>query len=104
MGDRKNPQLRSYFSQLEASFSSVAAVAGKETTIIQLVAFSDASTQLPKYLQVMRRCGLVEDRPWSISQGDGRLWRQVPNRRWYTRQQPSFPGAREVVLIHRKDG
>ena len=103
MGDRKNPQLRSYFSQLEASFSSVAAVAGKETTIIQLVAFSDASAQLPKYLQVMRRCGLVEHLPWSFSHGDGRLWRRVPNRRWYTRQQTSSPGAREVVLVHRKD-
>ena len=102
MGDRKNPQLRSYFSQLEASFSSLAAVAGNETTIVQLVAFSDPASQLPKYLQVMRRCGLVEHRPWRMSQGDGRLWRRVPNRRWYTRQQTSSPGAREVVLIHRK--
>ena len=102
MGDRKNPGLRTYFGQLEASFSSVSAMAGPETTIVQVVAFSDAAWQLPKYLQVMERCGLVENRPWGTTVGDGRLWRNVPNRKWHARQKPYSPGAREVVLIHRK--
>ena len=102
MGDRKNPGLRSYFGQLEASFSSVSAMAGPETTIIQMVAFSDAAWQLPKYLQVMERCGLVESRLWGTTDGDGRLWRDVPNRKWHARQKSYSPGAREVVLVHRK--
>ena len=103
MGDRKNPGLRSYFEQLERSFSSVAAMAGPETTIVQMVAFSDVDWQLPKYLQVMEGCGLVEDLPWEITESDGRLWRDVPNRRWHARQNLHSPGAREVVLVHRKN-
>ena len=102
MGDRKNPELRSYFKNLEASFSSVAAIAGPETTIVQLVAFSDADWQLPKYLDVMERCGLIEERPWVRLEGDGRLWRDVPSRKWHASQRSRSPGAREVVLIHRK--
>ena len=102
MGDRKNPGLRSYFENLEASFSSVAAIAGPETTIVQLVAFSDVEWQLPKYLDVMERCGLVEERPWGLMDGDARLWRDVPNRKWHASQRSRSPGAREVVLVHKK--
>ncbi len=102
MGDRKYPNLRTYFEQLEASFMSVAAIAGPETIIVQTVAFSETEWQLPRYLAVMERCGLTEDRPWNISDGDGRLWRDVPNRKWHARQKPHSPGAREVVLVHRK--
>ena len=102
MGNRKNPKLRSYFEQLESSFFSIAAMAGPKTTIVQLVAFAESDWQLPRYLEVMERCGLVEHQPWGLSKGDGRLWRDVPNRKWYVHQNPSAPGAREVVLVHRK--
>ena len=102
MGDRKYPNLRTYFEQLESSFASVAAMAGPETTIVQMVAFSDIEWQLPRYIEVMERCGLTEERPWNISEGDGRLWRDVPNRKWHARQKTHCPGAREVVLVHRR--
>lgn len=102
MGDRKHPGLKTYFDQLEASFHSVAAMAGPDTTIVQVVAFSDAKWQLPRYLEVMDHCGLVEDYPWKHSDGDGRLWRDVPNRKWYTLHKSHSPGSREVVLVHQK--
>ena len=102
MGDRNNPKLRSYFEQLESAFTSVSNMAGPETTIVQLVAFSNIDWQLPKYLEVMERCGLVEIQPWKITKGDGRLWRSVPNRKWYAHQKPNLPSAREVVLAHKK--
>ena len=102
MGSRNNPGLKSYFDQLEASFGSVAAMAGPGTTIVQVVAFSDPDWQLSRYLEVMDRCGLVEDHPWNHSTEDGRLWRDVPNRKWHALQKPNSPGAREVVLVHRK--
>ena len=35
-------------------------------------------------------------------QGDGRLWRSVPGRRWYSDQRGNTPASQEVVLIHRK--
>lgn len=103
MGDRENPGLRTYFEKLEAAFFSVAAMAGPETTIVQVVAFSEVDWQLPMYLEVMQRCGLVEYYPWDDSEGeDGRLWRDVPNRKWHALQKSHSPGAREVVLVHRK--
>jgi hypothetical protein len=59
MGDRKNPRLDSYFTNIKASVSSVAALADEDTVIVQMVAFSDPNAQLPRYLEVMEECGLV---------------------------------------------
>lgn len=103
MGDRKHPELRTYFENLEDNFRSIAAVCGSETTMVQMVAFSEPKWQLPRYLDVMSLCGFKEFRPWDLNvPGDGRLWRDVPNRKWHARQKEHAPGAREVVLIHRK--
>lgn len=103
MGDRKYPKLRSYFESLEASFQSIANVCGSETTVVQIVAFSEPDWQLPRYLEVMEACGLRELRPWALNEeGDGRLWREVPNRKWHARQKECAPGSREVVLVHTK--
>lgn len=104
MGDRKNPSLQSYFDNLRAAFKSVAAMADEDTTIVQMVAFSDVHWQLPKYLEVMKDCGLSELKPWNamVDETDGRLWRSVPSRRWHAHQKANSPGAREVVLMHNK--
>jgi hypothetical protein len=102
MGDRKNPGLRSYFENLRKNFASIAAMADGETTIVQMVAFSDQQWQLPRYLEVMEDCGLRECRPWNTSLDDGRLWRDVPRRKWHAHMKQHAPGAREVVLVHRK--
>lgn len=105
MGDRKHPELRTYFGNLEANYQSIASVCGHETTVVQMVAFSEPNWQLPRYLEVMSKCGLREFRPWNLGEsGDGRLWREVPNRKWHARQKEHAPGAREVVLLHRKAG
>ena len=102
MGDRKSAGFHTYFEHLEACFSSVAAIANPNTLVVQMVAFSEAAAQLPRYLQVMDRCGLVEHRPWQLATDDHRLWRNIPNRKWHTHRASEFPGAREVVLIHGK--
>lgn len=104
MGDRKYPELRTYFDNLRASFSSVTQLCSAETTIVQMVAFSDPDWQLPRYLEVMEECGLQEVLPWELDgpEGDCRLWRQVPNRKWHAHQKDNAPGSREVVLVHRK--
>ncbi len=104
MGDRKSPGLRSYFENLKETFNSIAAMADERTTIVQMVAFSEQDWQLPRYLEVMEECGLQEYRPWDIDMDDGRLWRDVPSRRWHAHQKAHAPGAREVVLVHRKAG
>lgn len=85
-GDRKAPGLNSYFEQAKASFKAIVQLASEETIIVQLIAFSEAESQLPRYLNVMEEVGLEEVRELSIDTKDGRLWRTVPNRKWYTQQ------------------
>lgn len=103
MGDRKYPELRTYFDNIQATMSSVASIANYHTIIVQMVAFSDPSWQLPRYLDTMKAAGLREVfLPSLKQQGDGRLWRSVPGRRWYSDQRGETPGSQEVVLLHRK--
>ena len=103
MGDRKYPRLETYFDNIRAVMSSVAAVADQSTVIVQMVAFSDRRWQLPRYLETMEEAGLQEVfLPVLKEQRDGRLWRTVPGRRWYSDQRGATPGSQEVVLIHRK--
>jgi hypothetical protein len=102
MGDRKYPELRSYFENLLASTSSIVRLCDPSTTIVQMVAFSDPSWQLPRYLDVMEEAGLREVfLPALAGNQDGRLWRSVPSRRWYAHQRGETAGSQEVVLIHR---
>jgi DNA methylase len=103
MGDRKFPELRTYFENIKATMSSVAALANSRTVIVQMLAFSEASWQLPRYLETMKDAGLTEMfLPALKGERDGRLWRSVPSRRWYSEQRGETPGSQEVVLIHRK--
>jgi hypothetical protein len=102
MGDRKYPELATYFANIEATMSSVAALADDRTIFVQMVAFSDPRGQLSRYLESMERLGLSELLlPALQGENDGRLWRSVPNRRWYSDQRGETPGSQEVVLIHR---
>jgi hypothetical protein len=103
MGDRKYPELRTYFDNVRATMSSVAALADEHTIVVQMVAFADPSWQLPRYLETMEEAGLCEVfLPTLWGEADGRLWRSVPGRRWYSHQRGDTPGSQEVVLIHRK--
>lgn len=104
MGDRKYPELATYFSSIKASMASVAALSDEHTVVVQMVAFSDATWQLPRYLETMEEAGLEEVFLPTLRGRDGRLWRSVPNRRWYSDQRGATPGSEEVVLIHRKAG
>ena len=105
MGDRKYPELRTYFDSIRATMSSVAAMADERTVVVQMVAFADRGWQLDRYLETMEEAGLVEAfLPALKGARDGRLWRSVPGRRWYSDQRGETPGSNEVVLIHRKAG
>ena len=103
MGDRKYPQLKTYFDNIRATMSSVAALGDEKTIVVQMVAFADPSWQLERYLETMEEAGLTEVfLPILQDEGDGRLWRSVPSRRWYSDQRGETPGSQEVVLIHTK--
>jgi hypothetical protein len=103
MGDRKKPGLATYFENITATMASVAALADADTVVVQMLAFSEASWQLPQYLECMEDAGLTEVfLPTLKGQVDGRLWRSVPGRRWYSGQRGDTPGSKEVVLFHRR--
>jgi hypothetical protein len=103
MGDRKYPDLKTYFNAIRTTMSSVARIADQRTIVVQMVAFSDPSWQLKRYLETMEEAGLAEVfLPSLAGEHDGRLWRSVPNRRWYSDQRGDTPGSQEVVLVHRK--
>jgi hypothetical protein len=103
MGDRKAHELRPYFDNIRSTISSVAALCDEDTVFVQMLAFSDAEWQLPRYLEVMEEAGLSEVRLTTLKdERDGRLWRKVPGRRWYSEQKGETPGSQEVVLFHRK--
>lgn len=105
MGDRKFPDLATYFANVSKTMSSVASLCDRDTIIVQMVAFSDPSWQLKRYLQTMHDVGLSEAFLSSLEgKRDGRLWRTVPNRRWYSDQRGETPGSQEVVLFLRKSG
>ncbi|MEJ7631213.1 MAG: DNA methyltransferase [Rubrobacteraceae bacterium] len=101
-GDRRQQNLTGYYEQLRAAFSSIARIADHETLLVQLVAFSDPSWQLPKYLEIMQEANFAEvGCPFPVASPDGRLWRYVPNRKWYADQRGATASSKEVVLFHR---
>jgi hypothetical protein len=102
MGARNTHKLNSYFANLKESLQSVAALCDRDTTIVQVVAFSEPEWQLPRYLSVGDDVGMIECfLPDCTESPDGRLWRTVPNRRWYADQRGVTNGSEEVVLFHR---
>jgi hypothetical protein len=102
MGDRKQPRLVPYFTQIFESFRSLSRICGRKTLVVQMLAFSEPSWQLPEYLRMMELAGFKETRLDSPANGrDGRVWRSVPNRKWYADQRGSTASSTEVVLCHR---
>ena len=101
LGNRKALELKSYFDKLREAMRSIAAICSKDTTVMQVVAFSNPSWQLPRYLSVVDDVGLKEMfLPNLRNQRDGRLWRSVPNRKWHAGQLGTTHGSQEVVLFH----
>lgn len=96
MGDRKQKGLSTYFSNIKNSFASVRKVCNDDTIVIQVLAFSDIKWQLPKYLRTMEEAGFVEFIP-----NEQRIWRDVPNRKWYAHQKGRTSSSQEVILFHK---
>lgn len=102
-GDRKQLGFERYFEILRGAFRSVHKIASSKTMVVQMVAFSDPGTQLPRYLTAMSEAGFAEERISVVSDSpDGRAWRAVPGRKWYASMMGATAGSQEVVLFHRK--
>jgi DNA modification methylase len=102
MGDRKQKGLKRYYELLFEAYKSMARIANEDTFFVQMVGFSKPSVQLPKYLKTIEAAGLSECKfPAIANMPDGRLWRTVPNRKWYATHKGSIGSSKEVVLFHK---
>ncbi len=98
----RRPELKRYYEGIHATFSSLRSVSSDQTTVIQLVSFSNPDQQLPRYLNVMESSGYKECLlSEHLDSPDGRLWRQIPGRKWHANNKGQLPSGTEVVLIHR---
>ncbi|MGQ0623246.1 MAG: DNA methyltransferase [Sporichthyaceae bacterium] len=106
MSARSDRSQGTYFRKLEAAFTDMAKVCDSATWLVQIVGFNDVHDQLDRYLATMNRAGFTEVIiPDLATADDGRLWRDVPGRRWWARAGDRSEivnhTSREVVLIHR---
>jgi hypothetical protein len=103
MGPRSQPELTTYFRRLKESFASVRKLLAPDALVFQLVAFSQPDWQLPLYLEKMSEAGYTELMPaceLTYLSKDGRIWRNVPGRRWYANSAKRSSANQEVLLIH----
>jgi hypothetical protein len=104
LGGREQQKLRSYFERLGKAFFSVRHLVDEESLVVQLVAFSEPDWQLVAYLSKMKEAGFVEVRPVCRDEYlfQGRIWRDVPGRKWYAKHRGRTASSQEVLLLHRK--
>jgi DNA modification methylase len=95
-GDRRQAAADNYFRKSVETLRSIRGVMRDGAYMVQMVAFNKAEEQLPRYLENMENTGFVE-----VPFRDGRIWRQVPQRKWHATYRGQTEAANEVVLIHR---
>ena len=98
MGSRSALGMRNYFATLSTSLANLRRMVSRDAHVVQLVSFSDISTQLPIYLEAMDRAGFDEAATRELG---SRRERSVPNRKWYNSRRPDNDASREVLLVHR---
>lgn len=100
-GDYRTHTRSKYFEEALDVYSSMKSMLDPAGNLVQLVGFSNPRAHLPRYLEMMEAAGYEEvtDRD-SLGRAQ-RVWRNVPNRRWYNNTGSSPANGREVMLIHR---
>lgn len=101
-GNRQKHDTNVYYESLKECFESIRAISSKQTMVAQIVGFSDPKKQFRRYLNTLSDIGFKEVIPLlSGSNRQGRIWRNVPRRRWYAEQQATLSSSYEVLLFHR---
>lgn len=103
LGRRDEPGLGTYFNRLKDVFASVRSLLSDDAQVFQLVAFADPTWQLPAFLKAMEEAGFVETLVEANHECvvGGRVWRQVPGRKWYANKRGDIPSSKEVLLVHK---
>lgn len=101
-GDRRQKDLRQYFQGIRDSFQALKRHLTPDALVVQMIAFSDPSWQVSRFLESMNEAGYAEVMPESVGiRHDGRIWRDVPGRKWYAVIHGDLSTSRELVLFHR---
>lgn len=102
MGYRKSKKgLSEYFESIRSVYSNLRNLLSRGVPIVQLVAFNHIDTQIDLFLDAMSTAGFREVKAYqSVKSSDGRMWRSVPHRKWYTSIGNTSHSSHEVVLIH----
>lgn len=103
LGPRDEDELVTYYARLKSVFSSVRTMLDQNSIVVQLVAFSDPVWQLKAYLETMKEAGFVEAEADCVTSAKvrGRIWREVPGRKWYANKRGEIPASKEVMLLHK---
>ena len=98
----RSNELKRYHQGIAKAFSATSRIVDTNSIVVQMVAFSNPKDQLPRYLDVMEEAGYKEYLlSEHIDSKDGRLWRDVPGRKWHANSKGQLASGKEVVLIHR---
>lgn len=100
LGHRQQQNLEKYYIQLRKCFESIRRIVSQDTILVQLVSFSNPEWQLPRYLDVMSECGFKEVK-LGVTNRLERIWRKIPNRRWYADLKGRLASSSELLLCHR---
>jgi hypothetical protein len=101
LGGRSRAGVERYYETLCDAYTSVRPLLTPDALVAQIVAFPDPAVHLPRYLDAMRAAGYEE-----VGEQE-RIWRSVPNRRWYLRIRKDAArssAGQEVLLLHRPLG
>jgi hypothetical protein len=94
-GDRRQAAADNYFRASLETLKSIRRVVRDGGHMVQMVAFNRPDEQLERYLANMRDVGFAE------ATNHGRIWRQVPHRKWHACLNGKTHSSNEVVLVHR---
>jgi hypothetical protein len=100
LGSRTPFGLRNYFRRIKEIYEVVRDYIDPNAMVVQLIAFSDPSTQVPAFLDAMSAAGYEELTPLA-NQSSERPSRRVPNRKWYTQSAENTHASNEILLFHR---
>ena len=99
-GSRTPTGLERYYTLQAKSFTSLRSYLQSDGLVVQLVSFADMAADLPRYLETMKQAG-YEEVSEQVGLPPSRLWRNVPNRKWYVRVRDRAPASQEILLVHR---
>ena len=97
-GSRTPTGEQRYLSMIRDVFTAIRPHLADDAVVAQLIGFADVRAQLSLYLAAMKKAGFQE---WSPAAFEQRLWRKVPNRKWYAKLQGAVDASSELLLFHR---